>query len=110
MAKRLENHGVTVNAYHLGIMRTNQTHETPTQFRIIVSVMSLILGALPEHATDRFAQLASSSQFEGISGRFLNNCKTIESPFSNDVPTQETFCQVSCDLSGVSENIDDHKM
>jgi NAD(P)-dependent dehydrogenase (short-subunit alcohol dehydrogenase family) len=105
LARRLEGRGVTVNAYHPGIVRTNLVRSAPTAVRIITSILNVFLGVSPRRASRGLVQLASSPQFEKTSGALVHSGKTMDAPFSSDIDIQNRLWQLSCKLTGLPEEV-----
>jgi len=105
LARRLAGRGVTVNAYHPGIVRTNLVRGAPTAVRIITKILNVFVGISPKRASEGLVELASSSEFESTTGALIHNGKTMDAPFSDDVDAQERLWQASCRLAGVPEEV-----
>lgn len=78
LARRLEGTGITVNAVHPGLVRTNLMHEAPAPLRFILRLR----GRSPEDAGRAVADLATSPEFAGKTGRFYREGKEIDLPAS----------------------------
>ncbi|MFX1533934.1 MAG: SDR family oxidoreductase [Promethearchaeota archaeon] len=75
LARRLEGTGVTVNSLHPGGIRTNfGKTDAPWIFRWGMSVVGRFLKS-PEKGAQTSIYLASSSEVEGVSGKYFVNCK-----------------------------------
>jgi NAD(P)-dependent dehydrogenase (short-subunit alcohol dehydrogenase family) len=105
LARRLEGRGVTVNAYHPGIVRTNLVRGAPTAVRIITSILNVFLAVSPRRASQGLVELATSPQFQGTTGTLVHSGKTMDAPFSDDMETQSRLWQVSCKLTGLPEDV-----
>jgi NAD(P)-dependent dehydrogenase (short-subunit alcohol dehydrogenase family) len=103
LARRLEGRGVTVNAYHPGIVRTRLVRGAPAAVRIITSILNVFLGVSPRRASRGLVQLASSPQFESTTGKLVHDGKVMDAPFSGDIDTQDRLWQLSCRLAGLPE-------
>jgi NAD(P)-dependent dehydrogenase (short-subunit alcohol dehydrogenase family) len=103
LARRLEGRGVTVNAYHPGIVRTNLVRGAPTAVRIITSILNVFVGVSPKRASRGLVELASSEQFGSTTGALVHDGKTMKAPFSGDIEAQDRLWQVSCRLAGLPE-------
>ena len=104
LSSRLEGRGVTVNAYHPGIVRTGLMHGAPAPVRFITSIMKFFVGVTPERASEGLVQLATSAQFEKVTGELIHNGKSISAPFIDDKDLQDRLWSASCRLVGLSEN------
>jgi retinol dehydrogenase-14 len=103
LARRLEGRGISVNACHPGIVRTNLVRGAPTAVRVITSILNVFLGVSPRRASRGLVELASSPQFEGTTGKLVHNGKIMDAPFSGDVEIQDRLWQMSCRLAGLPE-------
>jgi retinol dehydrogenase-14 len=103
LARRLESSGVTVNAYHPGIVRTKLVSGAPAAVRIITSILNVFVGVSPRRASQGLVQLASSPQFEGTNGKLVHNGKTMDAPFSDDTDAQERLWKISSKIAGLPE-------
>jgi NAD(P)-dependent dehydrogenase (short-subunit alcohol dehydrogenase family) len=103
LARRLEGRGVTVNAYHPGIVRTNLVRGAPTAVRIITSILNVFVGVSPRRASRELMQLASSPQFESMTGKLVHNGKVMDAPFSGDIDIQDRLWRISSSLAGLPE-------
>jgi NAD(P)-dependent dehydrogenase (short-subunit alcohol dehydrogenase family) len=104
LARRLEGRGVTVNAYHPGIVRTNLVRGAPAPVRLITSILNVFVGVSPKRASRGLVQLASA-QFESATGTLIHDGKTMKAPFSGDIDAQDRLWQVSCELTGLPEGV-----
>jgi NAD(P)-dependent dehydrogenase (short-subunit alcohol dehydrogenase family) len=100
LARRLRERGVTANAYHPGIVRTNLMRQAPAPMRLFGSLLNLF-GSTPERAAEGLLELASASQFEGVTGKLIHKGKPISAPYIDDIATQERLWQVSAELTGL---------
>jgi NAD(P)-dependent dehydrogenase (short-subunit alcohol dehydrogenase family) len=105
LARRLEGKGVTVNAYHPGIVRTRLVRGAPAAVRAITSVLNVFMGVSPKRASRGLVHLAASAEFEGTTGALIHDGKTMNAPFSADVEAQDRLWQVSCKLTGLPEEV-----
>jgi NAD(P)-dependent dehydrogenase (short-subunit alcohol dehydrogenase family) len=105
LARRLEGRGVTVNAYHPGIVRTKLVRGAPMGVRVITSVLNVFMGVSPKRAAQGLVLLASSPDFESTTGALIHDGKTVKSSFSGDIEAQERLWKASCKLTGLPEEI-----
>jgi len=105
LARMLKGRGVTVNAYHPGLVKTGLMREAPPMVRLVSGVMNLLAGSTPDGASEGLAQLATSAQFADTSGQLVHGMKVIKAPLIEDVELQERLWKVSCRLTGVQEGI-----
>ncbi|OCT81271.1 retinol dehydrogenase 14 [Xenopus laevis] len=80
LAMRLEGTGVTVNALHPGIVRTNLGRHIniPILIKPLFNVVSWALFKTPEEGAQTSIYLASSPEVEEVSGKYFGNCKEEE--------------------------------
>jgi NAD(P)-dependent dehydrogenase (short-subunit alcohol dehydrogenase family) len=76
LARRLEGTGVTANAVHPGLVRTNLMRGAPAPLRLATRLVS----AAPERAAAAIAPLATSPEYGGRSGRFFKAGREIDPP------------------------------
>jgi NAD(P)-dependent dehydrogenase (short-subunit alcohol dehydrogenase family) len=105
LARRLQGTGVTVNAYHPGIVRTKLVRGAPAAVRIITSILNVFVGVSPKRASRGLVQLASAPQFESTTGKLVHNGKIMDAAFSDDVYIQDRLWQLSCKLTGLPEEV-----
>lgn len=102
LARRLEGTGVTVNAYHPGVVRTGLMREAPAPMRLLTRLFNRFAASTPERAVEGLVQLAAGNA-GGVSGRFFHGQKTIEaSPYARDEQVQERLWAESARLVGLS--------
>lgn len=95
LARRLDGTGVTVNAFHPGLMKSNLLNEMPSFGRW----MFYLISADPERAGQELAYLVSSPDVEGVSGKFFKGRKIISSSaYSNDPGIQRRLWDISANL------------
>ncbi|XP_069092082.1 retinol dehydrogenase 14 [Pleurodeles waltl] len=80
LARRLEGTGVTVNALHPGIVRTNLGRyiNIPLLAKPIFSLVSWAFFKTPSEGAQTSIYLASSPEVEGASGLYFGDCKDEE--------------------------------
>jgi NAD(P)-dependent dehydrogenase (short-subunit alcohol dehydrogenase family) len=101
LARRLEGTGVTANAVHPGLARSNLMHESPAVMRWLVWLAS----APPQRVATDIIRLAILPEFEKINGRFLHKGKEIKAPaFAHDREAQQKLWNISAQLAGLSPN------
>ena len=97
LARRLEGTGVTANAIHPGLMKSNLMHEVPAPMRWLLNLIS----AAPEKAAATPIYLASSAEVLHTSGKFFKNKRPVASaPYSRDTQVQRRLWEVSAALTG----------
>ena len=92
LARRLEGSIVTVNCLHPGVIKT----------KLLRAGFGDHPGETPEKGARTSVYLASSPEVEGISGRYFEKCRSVQSsPISYDQKLQEKLWQVSTELTGL---------
>lgn len=100
LARRMENTGVTVNAVHPGLVRSELMKEAALPVRLL----SWVLASPPSRPAEHIAKLASAPEFENTSGRFLHNGKAIEpAAYALDTANQLRLWEISEKLTRASE-------
>jgi len=98
LARRLEGSGVTANAVHPGLMRSDLMREAPAPLRWLLHLLS----APPEKAAATPIYLASSPEVAGVSGKFFKNKRPVASaPYSHDRDAQRRLWEASAALAGI---------
>lgn len=92
LARRLEGTGVSVNAVHPGLVKSDLMKESPFPIRFLLGLIS----AAPAKAGQALADLALAPAFEGQSGKFFSNGKEIQSnAYSHDPQNQSRLWKAS---------------
>lgn len=105
LARRLQGKGVTVNAYHPGIVRTKLVRRAPAAVRVITAVLNVFMGVSPKRASLGLVHLATSAEFQNETGALVHDGKAMKAPFSDDVEAQERLWRASCKLVGLPEEV-----
>ncbi len=96
LARRLEGTGISVNAVHPGLVKSDLMKETPLPIRLLTQLISVP----PAKAGEALAHLALAPELEGVSGRFFTNGKQIHSnPYSHDAQNQSRLWNASVELT-----------
>jgi NAD(P)-dependent dehydrogenase (short-subunit alcohol dehydrogenase family) len=101
LARRLERTGVTVNTLHPGTVATNFATNNPG---VVSLSMRLFRSAFlsPEQGAQTSIFLATSSEVEGVTGKYFVKQKVIpSSPASYDTATAGRLWQVSAKMTGL---------
>jgi NAD(P)-dependent dehydrogenase (short-subunit alcohol dehydrogenase family) len=92
LARRLAGTGVTVNAVHPGLVKSDLMKETPFLLRFLLGIIS----TSPEKAGEALAHLALAPELEGISGKFFSNGKEIQSNAYSHNPENQSRLWEAC--------------
>ncbi len=96
LAGRLAGSGVTVNAVHPGLMKSNLMREAPLAIRWLTQLAS----TAPTKAASSLVYLASAPEMAGVTGKFFKDGKAIESnQYSHDQVIQRRLWDVSVALT-----------
>lgn len=102
LARRLNNSNITVNALHPGHVATDIWK---TNFKIIGPVLKWFMGLIaltPEEGADNSIYLASSTNLEGITGKYFVKREPVESsPISYDEGVAQKLWDVSSELTKI---------
>lgn len=100
LARRLDGTGVTVNALHPGLMRTDLMAEAPAPLRWFFRIIS----SSPEKAAESPIHYALSDEVTGTTGGFFARWKTIApDPYALNKEVQDRLWLVSVSLTGIKE-------
>ena len=103
LARRLEGTGVTVNALHPGLVRTNIARNNGLLGRVVNFFIGA-RGVSAEQGADTLVYLASSPEVEGITGKFFVNRRAVpSSALSYDQDLARGLWELSERLTGRSE-------
>jgi NAD(P)-dependent dehydrogenase (short-subunit alcohol dehydrogenase family) len=101
LARRLEGSGVTVNALHPGTVATGFGKNNGGVMGLLTGII-MRFGLSPERGAETSIYLASSAEVEGITGKYFDNRKAVQSsPISYDTAVQEQLWQVSEQITGL---------
>ena len=104
MARRLDGTGVTVNAMHPGLVRSNFGGGGSGITSIIFSVLKAVGGRSVEKGAETVVWLASSPEVEGITGKYWADRKIKEpTAEAEKVISQKKLWDVSEQLTGMRE-------
>jgi len=105
LARRLRGKGVTVNAYHPGLVRTRLVRGAPVAVRVITGVLNVFMGVSARRASQGLVHLASSPEFERTTGALVHDGKAMKARFADDVEAQDGLWRASCKLAGLPEEV-----
>ena len=104
LARRLEGTGVTVNALHPGLVRTNIARNNGLLGRVVNFFIGA-RGMSAEQGADTLVYLASSPEVEGVTGKFFVNRRPVpSSPLSYDTELAAGLWELSERLLRLSES------
>jgi NAD(P)-dependent dehydrogenase (short-subunit alcohol dehydrogenase family) len=100
LARRLEGSGVTVNAFHPGIVRTGLMNEVRGPMQFFVGLLNLF-GAVPAAVGETLASLAAANS-HGNHGQLLRGTKPMQAAaYARDEAVQERVWAISSQLVGL---------
>jgi retinol dehydrogenase 14 len=103
LARRLAGTGVTANVLHPGVVRTAFGAEDPARWQRVFLPLVRPFLKTPERGARTSIYLASSSEVDGVSGRYFANSKAeTSSRASYDTAAQARLWQLSVDLAGLT--------
>ncbi len=101
LARRLEGSGVTANAAHPGIIRTQLARRATGLMKLALSLVGPLLPG-PERGADTPAWLARAPEVSGVNGRFFVKRRAVTTAaHTRDVWRQEQLWRASAALVGV---------
>jgi NAD(P)-dependent dehydrogenase (short-subunit alcohol dehydrogenase family) len=101
LARRLEGSRVTVNALHPGYVATGFALNNGPLFKVLAGFFARLFAQKPQKGAETSIYLASSSEVEGVTGKYFSNCKeTQSSQASYDRAAAEKLWQISLELTG----------
>ena len=104
LARRLTGTGVTANALHPGMVRTNLIASNGRLFKWIVQPLFDLQAISVEEGARTSVYLASSSEVDGVTGKYFAQCKPrASSPASYDGAAQKRLWRVSAEMTGLNE-------
>jgi NAD(P)-dependent dehydrogenase (short-subunit alcohol dehydrogenase family) len=102
LARRLEGTGVTANAVHPGLVRTNLMRQSPAPLRWATRLLS----APPERAAATITPLALAPEYASQTGRFYRAGREIEPPpYTRDPEVAKRLWEVCASLTKLSEGV-----
>jgi len=103
LARRLDGTGVTANALHPGVVRSNFGAEDQARWFAVMSHVILPLLKTPAQGARTSIYLASSSDVGSVTGRFFANRKPRKTnKIAYDIDLTGRLWQVSADLVGIT--------
>jgi NAD(P)-dependent dehydrogenase (short-subunit alcohol dehydrogenase family) len=77
LAERLKGTGITVNALHPGVVRTNFGNEQKGFTRLMIKIFGPLFLS-PEEGAKTSIYLASSDEVKNVTGKYFEKCKAVE--------------------------------
>jgi NAD(P)-dependent dehydrogenase (short-subunit alcohol dehydrogenase family) len=100
LARRLEGSGVTANAIHPGLVRTNLMRDAPAPLRWVTRLAS----RSPAHAVESIVPIAVAPEYEGRTGRFYKAGREIDAPpYTRDPEVASRLWDVTASLTGLNQ-------
>jgi NAD(P)-dependent dehydrogenase (short-subunit alcohol dehydrogenase family) len=101
LSRRLEGTGVTVNVLHPGFVATNMYQNSGKLFKLLRPLISL-LAKSPEEGAETSIYLATSTEMEGVTGKYFNKKRTVRSaPASYDEATAQRLWKISSEMTSL---------
>lgn len=102
LARRLEGSGVTANAVHPGLVRTNLMRQAPAPLRWVPWIVS----RPASRAAAAIAPLALAPAYGGRTGRFFKDGREIEAPpYARDPDVAARLWAASVALTGLGQTV-----
>lgn len=99
LARRIEGTGVTANAFHPGLVKSNLMREAPAAMRFLTNMAS----RAPDNAASGLVALATSPKYAGISGKFFKGEQEIQSnAYSLVLANQDRLWAISSRLLDIT--------
>ena len=100
LARRLEGSGVTANALHPGLVRTNIARNNGIM-GWIGNFFIGVRGISPDRGAETLVYLAASPEVEGVTGKFFIDCRAVHSSdLSYDAALARRLWELSEELTG----------
>lgn len=104
LARRLQGSGVTVNCLHPGFVATQFGKNNGGLIGLGLSLVQRVGAISPEQGAETTLYLATSPEVEGITGRYFDQKKAVESSkMSQDEETARRLWEISLELTGLKE-------
>jgi retinol dehydrogenase 12 len=103
LAKRLEGKGVTVNALHPGVVRTNLGNNSSGVIRWVFEMAGPLFFKTPEQGARTSLHVATSPALDGVSGRYFKDSREVSPSRAARVDADAArLWQVSEELAGLT--------
>ena len=77
LAKRLENTGISSNAIHPGLVKTNIARTAPLVVRRAFDLLGGVIAKTPEQGSATQLYVATSPKLQGVSGAYFEDCNPV---------------------------------
>lgn len=77
LAKRLENTGITSNAIHPGLVKTNIARTAPLVVRRAFELLGGVIAKTPQQGAATQLYVATSPDLQGVSGAYFEDCNPV---------------------------------
>lgn len=74
LSRRLEGRGVTVNALHPGLVRTDINRRTPWYIKNVIQPLTYTWAKSTEEGAQTTIHLSVSEEVDGVSGKYFSDC------------------------------------
>ena len=102
LARTLDGSGVSVNALHPGLVKTNIAGNTKGLTGFIFRSVQMLVGRSANRGAETLVYLAAAPEVKGISGKYWADMKQAQStPISHDREQQRRLWDFSAELTGV---------
>ena len=102
LARTLDGSGISVNALHPGLVKTNIAGNTKGLTGFIFRSVQMLVGRSAKRGAETLVYLAASPEVKGISGKYWADMKQAQStPISHDREQQRRLWDFSAELTGV---------
>ncbi len=98
LARRLLSEGITVNAFHPGLVKTGLLSKAPFFIKIMGKFINTFIAKSPEIAGKHLAELATLEKFKNFSGQLINKGKPIKATFASETRMQKKLWDESQEL------------
>lgn len=98
LSTRLQSEGITVNAFHPGLVKTGLLYKAPFYIKVIGRFINTFIAKSPKIAGKYLAELATLDKFKNISGQLISKSKPIKATFVSETEIQKKLWDASEEL------------
>jgi NAD(P)-dependent dehydrogenase (short-subunit alcohol dehydrogenase family) len=104
LAEKLLPPGITVNALHPGVVKTNIGGKSNHAFfGVAWKVFSMLAGVSVEQGAQTSCYLATSEKVEGVTGKYFSNCEESKiNPLADSMENVHRLWEITEKLTGIS--------